>query len=169
MKLSKLCLPIGLSALLIVAPGADAQRTSAGPFTGNWKGTLTMGTIVDVQPDDFERLSKPVELEIRIENRGGVELYFTFEEDEWEFTTQRGFRITPIADPNDGSIQNGVIQARLSGNVGWFSGITLNMAIINETTLLVSWSRLTVRNNFLYDGLDEYGFAGIATFNKISG
>lgn len=168
MKFSKLCLPIALSALFTVAPVADAQRTSAGPFTGNWKGTLTMGTILDVQPEDLERLSKPVELEIRIENRGGAELYFTFEEDEWEFTNQRGFRITPIADPNGGSVQNGVIEARIPGNVGWTSGITLNMALINETTILLSWSRLTVRNNFLYDGLDEFGFAGVATLNKIA-
>ena len=168
MKLSKLSLPIGLSALLMLAPGADAQRTSAGPFTGNWKGTLTMGTIIDVQPVDLERLSKPVELEIRIENRGGAELYFTFEEDEWEFTNQRGFRITPIADPNTGAIQNGVIEARIPGNVGWISGITLNMAIIDETTMFLSWSRLTVRNNFLYDGLDEFGFAGVATLTKIA-
>lgn len=168
MKASKISLAIGLSALTILAPVADAQRTSAGPFSGNWKGTLTMGTILDVNPEDIERLSKPVELEIRIENRGGVELYFTFEEDEWEFTEQRGFRITPIADPNDGSIQNGVIEARIPGNVGWVSGITLNLAVINETTLFLSWSRLTVRNNFLYDGLDEFGFAGVTTLSRIA-
>jgi hypothetical protein len=166
-KASKICLPIGLSALLILAPVADAQRTSAGPFAGNWKGTLTMGTIIDVEPADRERLSKPVDLEIRIEGRGGAELYFTFEENEWEFTNQRGFRITPIPGAN-GVVQNGVIEARIPGNVGWTSGITLNLAVIDETTLFLSWSRLTVRDNFLYDGLDEFGFAGTATLTRIS-
>ena len=127
-----------------------------------------MGTILDVNPEDIERLSKPVELEVRIEARGGAELEFTFEEDEWEFTTQRGFRITPIADPNNGTIQNGVIEARIPGNVGWNSGITLNLAVINETTLFLSWSRLTVRNNFLFDGLDEFGFAGTTTLTRVA-
>lgn len=162
MKASKIALTTGLAGLLMLAPIADAQRTSAGAFTGNWKGTLTMDTIVDVNPEDIERLSKPVELEIRVENRGGVELYFTFEEDEWEFTNQRGFRITPIGE------QNGVIEARIPGNVGWISGITLNLTIQDPNTLFLSWSRLTVRNNFLYDGLDEFGFAGVATLTKIA-
>ncbi len=162
MKTSKLSLAIGLSALMMLAPVADAQRTSAGAFSGNWKGTLTMGTLLDIPPEHAERLSKPVELEIRIENRGGVELYFTFEEDEWEFTNQRGFRITPIGE------QNGVIEARIPGNVGWTSGITLNLAIQDEDTLFLSWSRLTVRSNFLYDGLDEFGFAGVATLDRIA-
>jgi hypothetical protein len=160
-KASKISVAIGLSALMMLAPVADAQRTNAGAFSGNWKGTLTMDTILDVNPEDIERLSKPVELEIRVEARGGVELYFTFEEDEWEFTNQRGFRITPIGE------QNGVIEARIPGNVGWTSGITLNLTVIDPNTLFLSWSRLTVRNNFLYDGLDEFGFAGVTTLTKI--
>jgi len=153
---------LGLATLMMLAPVADAQRSSAGAFAGNWKGTLTMDTILDVPPDALERLSKPVELEVRIEARQGAELYFTFEEDEWEFTNQRGFRLTPIGE------KNGVIEARIPGNVDWFSSITLNMTLLSENELLVSWSRLTTRNRFLYDGLDEYGFAGVATLTRIA-
>lgn len=78
MNVSKIRYAVGLSALLTFAPIADAQRESVGGFEGNWKGSLTMDVIVDVPPEHLERLSKPVELEIRVFNRGGVELYFTF-------------------------------------------------------------------------------------------
>jgi hypothetical protein len=151
---------VGLSALLTFAPIADAQRDSIGAFEGNWKGTLTMDVMVDVPPEHLERLSKPVELEIRIFNRGGAELYFTFEEDEWEFSQQRNFRITPIGE------QNGVIIARLPGNVGWNSSVSLNLTLQGEDSLFLSWSRLTVRDQLLNDGLDEYGFSGTATLNR---
>jgi hypothetical protein len=160
-NVSKIRYAVGLSALLTFAPIADAQRESVGGFEGNWKGSLTMDVIVDVPPEHLERLSKPVELEIRVFNRGGVELYFTFEEDEWEFSTQRGFRITPIGE------QNGVVIARLPGNLGWISSMSLNLALQGEDAVFLSWSRLTVRDQRLNDGLDEYGFSGTATLTRV--
>jgi hypothetical protein len=170
---SKAICTIGLSALLLLAPAADAQRASAGAFGGNWKGTLTMDAIVDVPADQLARMSKPVELEIRVENRGGAEIYFTFEEEEWEFTDQieerednqtdgqRGFRLTPIGD------QNAVIEARVVGNNDWISSITLNLTLLNPETLLVSWSRFTVRDQWQNNGFDEFGMAGVATLARI--
>jgi hypothetical protein len=145
----------------MLAPIADAQRVDVGGFLGNWKGTLTMDVIHDVPPEELERLSKPVELEIRIFRQGGAELYFTFEENEWEFSEQRNFRITPIGG------QNGVIPARLPGNIGWISSVTLNLALQGEDALFVSWARLTIRDQLLYDGLDEFGFSGVAVLNRI--
>lgn len=162
MKASKISMAIGIGTFMLMAPLADAQRSSAGAFAGNWKGTLTMGTILDVPPEHLERLSKPVELEVRIESRQGAEIVFTSDEDEWKFTEYRNFRLTPIGE------RNGVIEARIPGNVGWFSSITLNMTVQGDGQLLLSWSRLTTRDNFLYDGLDEYGFAGVATLTRIA-
>lgn len=171
--LAKAGLALGLSSLLLLAPAADAQRTSTGAFSGNWKGTLTIDTIVDVPPDQLARMSKPVDLEIRIENRGGAELYFTFEEEEWEFTEQigspptdrldgqRGFRLTPIGD------QNGVIEARVRGNNDWLTSITLNLTLLSPDSLLLSWSTFTVRNKFQFNGMDEFGMAGVATLTRI--
>jgi len=173
-NISKATFTIGLSALLLLAPSADAQRTSAGAFRGNWKGTLTMDTIVDVPPDQLERMSKTVDLEIRVENRGGAELYFTFEEEEWEFTDhieegennqtdgQRGFRLTPIGD------SNAVIEARVEGNNDWISSITLNLTLLSPDSVLLSWSRLTVRDQWQNNGFDEFGMAGVATLNRIA-
>jgi hypothetical protein len=146
---------------MTLAPVADAQRVDVGGFLGNWKGTLTMDVIHDIAPEQLERLSKPVELEIRIFRQGGAELYFTFEENEWEFSTRTGFRITPIG------AQNGVIPARLPGNNGWISSVSLNLALQGEDALFLSWQRLTIRNELLYDGLDEFGFAGVAVLNRI--
>lgn len=160
MKTSNIRIALGLSTLLFLAPVADAQRTDAGDFEGVWKGTLTMGVVVDVPPEHLERLSKPVDVEIRIFNRGGAEIYFTFEENEWEFSQQRDFRITPIGT------QNGVIPARLPGNNGWVTALSLNLAIKSENELFLSWSRLTVRDQLTYDGLDEIGFAGTAVLTR---
>ena len=160
MNTTKISIAIGLSALLALAPVADAQRINAGPFQGTWKGTLTMDTIIDVLPEDLERLGKTVELELRITARAQVEIYFTSPEDEWEFQGARGFILTRVGE------QNGVIDARMQGNLGWFSAITLNMAVQSEDALLLSWGRLTTRDRFLYDGLDEYGFAGVAILNR---
>ena len=160
-KSSNIRIALGLSALLILAPVADAQRVDVGGFEGNWKGTLTMDVIVDVPPEHIARLSKPVELEIRIFNRGGAELYFTFEENEWEFSQQRDFRITPIG------AQNGVIPARLPGNNGWISAMSFNLTLKSENELFLSWSRLTVRDQLQFDGLDELGFSGTAVLTKL--
>lgn len=165
MKASNACFAIGVSALLAMAPVADAQRVDVGGFEGVWKGTLTMGAIYDVTPEHIERLSKPVELEIRIFARGGAELYFTFEEDEWEFSEQRNFRMTPIAEES-GTVNNGVIDARLPGNLGWTSAMTFNLALQSADSLYVNWTRLTVRDQLLYDGLDEMGFAGTAVLTR---
>jgi hypothetical protein len=54
----------------------------------------------------------------------------------------------------------------MPGNVGWMSAITFNMAVQSEDSLLLSWGRQTVRDRFLYDGLDEFGFAGVAILNR---
>jgi hypothetical protein len=159
---SKLRIAIGLTGLLALTPLANAQRVDVGGFEGIWKGTLTMDAIYDVPAEHVERLSKPVELEIRIFARGGAELYFTFEENEWEFSQQRDFRITPLPGG-----QNGVIAARIPGNVGWMSSISLNMALQGEDALLLSWSRLTVRDQLTFDGLDEMGFSGVAVLNRV--
>jgi hypothetical protein len=162
---SKFQFAFGLAALLMLAPAAEAQRVDVGEFAGIWKGTLTMDVMYDVPPEHAERLKKPVEIEVRIFARGGAELYFTFEENEWEFSVQRDFRITPIPDQS-GTVRNGVIPARLPGNNGWISSMTLNLTLQSENELLLSWSRLTVRDNLLYDGLDELGFGGIAVLSR---
>lgn len=160
-KRSSLICLLGLVALI---PVADAQRTSAGPFTGNWKGTLTMDTIFDVPPEHIERLSKPVELEIRLFGRGQAELYFASPEDEWDFHEQRGFRITPISVTD--VVENGVVEARIPGNLNWMSSFSFNLALRGENEILVSWSRLTIRDTLLNNGMDEFGFAGVAIFTR---
>lgn len=154
---------IGCLALLTLAPIADAQRNSSGGFQGNWKASLTMDTIFDVPPEHLDRLSKPVDLELRITARNQVEIYFTSPEDEWKFETARGFILTKIPAGD----QNAVIDARMNGNIGWYSAVTFNLALKGENALLLSWARQTVRDTLLNDGLDEYGFSGVATLNRI--
>ena len=160
MKASNFAIAIGVSALITLAPVADAQRTSAGAFEGTWKGTLTMDVLYDIPEQHIARLSKPVQLELRIFARGPAEIYFTFDEKEWEFSEQRNFRITPIGE------QNGVIPARLPGNTGWITTMAFNLALQGEDALFLSWSRFTVRDQLLFDGLDELGFAGTAVLTR---
>ena len=156
-KLSSL---ICLSGLVALIPVADAQRNSAGAFAGNWHGTLTMDTIFDVPPEHIERLSKPVELEIRLFGRGQADLIFRSPDDEWDFHEQRNFRITLVGE------ENGVIEARIPGNLSWMSSFSFNLALRGENEILVAWSRLTIRDQLLLNGMDEYGFSGVAIFSR---
>lgn len=164
MNRSKLHTLGGLVVLLALAPVADAQRTDAADFTGTWRGTLDMHVIYDIPEGAVERLSKPIELEMRIFGRGAVELYFSFEENEWEFTEQRGFRITPISAGGDAV--NAVIDARIGGNLNWANSFAFNMALQGEDEMLVAWSRLVTRNELFNNGLDSMGFAGTMVMTR---
>jgi len=150
-----------LLGIVAIVPIAGAQRVAVGDFEGNWRGTLTMNVVYDVPDAHLERLSKPVQLEIRIFNRGGAELYYTgFEEDEWEFQTQRGFRITMIGT------EHGIIEARIPGLLGWTNSMTFNLTKQGDGTLFLAWTRLTIRSDLLFDGLDEMAFAGTARLTR---
>jgi hypothetical protein len=151
--------------LIAIVPVADAQRRSsqrdAGQFEGNWKGTLTMDVVYDVPAEQVERLSQPVELEIRIFGRGNAELYFTGDT-EWQFREQRDFRITPVGE------DNAVLLARISNTAGrWRTSFAFSFAKQGEDELLVNWSRMTIRNQVENDGLDNLAFAGTAVFQRI--
>lgn len=178
MKTSKFRLIISLLCLVLIVPVADAQRRgsgrAAGDFEGNWQGTLTIDVMYDVPAEHAERLSKPVELELRIFGRGNAEIYFTGEEDEWDFRDQRGiprpgernriddFRITLIGE------DNAVMLARPRSTAGRFrNSFAFSFAKQSEDELLVNWSRMTIRNEVENDGLDHIAFGGTAIFNRI--
>ena len=151
---------IGLVSLIALTPVADAQRNQGGDFAGTWKGMLTMDTVYDVPADQVDRLSKPVALELRIFGRGQAELQFSSSEDEWDFREYRGFRITLVGE------ENGVIEARIAGNQDWMNSLSFNVTLKSQNELLVSWSRLTIRDQLLYNGLDEFAFSGVAVLAK---
>lgn len=156
--LSVICL-VGLIALV---PAADAQRRSGGVFAGNWKGTLNMDLLYDVPAELVERLSNPVDLELRVFGRGNAELYFTSKDDVWNFTEQRDFRITLIGD------NNAVIVARIpTEDRSWQNSFAFNLTKQGDDAVLLSWSRMTVRNRIENDGLDELAFAGTAQLQRI--
>jgi hypothetical protein len=161
-RISK-CAAVALLGLFGLTQTADAQRQTGGDFEGVWKGTLTMDVLYEIPPDHIERMSKPVELEIRIFSRGGAELYFTSDEVEWEFSQQRDFRITLVGD------NNGVIVARLPSVLTWQTGMALNMTFMDasQDKVLLSWSRLSVRNQYDFDGFDEMAFSGVAEFTRV--
>ena len=159
-KITKVGSLIGLLSLAALAPVADAQRNQGGNFAGTWKGMLTMDTVFDVPAEEVERLSKPVQVEIRIFGRGQAEVQFSSSDDEWDFREYRGFRITLVGD------ENGVIEARIPGNQNWMNSFSFNLTLKNQSELLVSWSRLTIRDQLLYNGLDEFAFSGVAVLAK---
>lgn len=153
-----------LVCLVVLMPVADAQRRSsqrdAGQFEGTWRGSLTMDVLFDVPAEQVERLSQPVELEIRIFGRGNAELYF-FGDTEWDFREQRDFRITPVGE------DNAVLLARISNTAGrWRSSFAFSFAKQGPDQLLVNWSRMTIRNQVENDGLDHIAFAGVAVFDR---
>lgn len=164
-----------LLCLAVMVPIADAQRRgsqrAAGDFEGTWRGMLTMDVLYDVPAEHLDRLSQPVELELRIFGRGNVEIYFFGEEAEWDFRDQRGvrrgndmidFRITLIGD------DNAVMLARPGNSVGRFrNAFAFSFAKQSEDELLVNWSRMTIRNQVENDGLDHIAFAGTAVFERI--
>jgi hypothetical protein len=155
-------LAVGLLCLFGLTQTASAQRNSGGDFEGVWKGTLTMDFMYEIPAEHIDRLSKPVELELRVFSRGGAELYFSSDESEWEFTEQRNFRLTLVQD------NNGVIVARLPSVLVWQTGMALNLTFkdASKDTVLLSWSRLSVRNQYEFDGLDEIAFSGVAELTR---
>ena len=154
---------VALLCLAGLTQTADAQRNSGGDFEGVWRGTLTMDLMYEVPEEERERLSQPVELELRVFSRGGAELYFTSDEVEWEFSQQRDFRVTLVGD------RNAVIVARIPSVLNWATGMALNLAFADSGTdrVYLSWSRLSVRNTYEYDGLDEMAFSGVAELVRV--
>jgi hypothetical protein len=152
---SKFRLLAGILALTALAPVADAQR--ARDFAGSWKGTLDMNVLYGIPEEHAARLSKPVEIELRLFNNGNAEVYFAAEEDEWVFTSQRvdQGKVTPV------SASNAVLLARLPSARKWQNNFAFNMLKIDDETMIVSWSRLSTRDELEYDGLDSMGMAGV--------
>jgi hypothetical protein len=160
-RISK-CAAAGLLGLVGLTQTADAQRQTGGDFEGVWKGTLTMDVLYEVPAEHVERMSKPVDIEIHVFSRGGAELYFYSSETEWEFSEQRDFRITLVGD------NNGVIVARLPSVLTWQTGMSLNLSFTDasQDKVLLSWSRLSVRNQYEFDGFDEMAFSGVAELTR---
>jgi hypothetical protein len=156
---------LGLFCLLGLTQTASAQRQDGGDFEGVWKGTLTMDFLYEVPEGDIERLSRPVDLELRVFGRGGAELYFLSETDvnEWEFSQQRDFRITLVGE------NNGVIVARLPSVLNWQTGMSINLSFVDgsKDTVLMSWSRISVRNQYEFDGLDEFALSGVTQLQRV--
>lgn len=141
---------IAALGLVTVASVSDAQRRDQ--FRGTWSGTLAPDVLFGVPEDDVERLSKPVPLELRVFNRGRVELFFTSREDEWVFDG-RELQLTEIG-------ANGVILGRLLGKDGSQNAFSLNLTKVDDQTVLVNWSKISTRARLRFDGLDELAFAG---------
>lgn len=136
--------------LASVVSVSDAQRREQ--FRGTWTGTLAPDALFGVPEGHVERLSKPVPLELRVFNRGRVELFFTSSENEWVFDG-RELQLTEIG-------ANGVILGRLRGKDGSQNGFSLNLTKIDDQTLMVNWSKISTRETLRFDGLDELAFAG---------
>lgn len=142
---------IAALGLVAVASVADAQRRDQ--FRGTWSGTLTPDGLFGIPEKDVERLSQPVPFELRVFNRGRVELFFTSREDEWVFDG-RELQLTEIG-------ANGVILGRLRGKDGSQNAFSLNVTKVDDQTLLVNWSKISTRETLRFDGLDELAFVGV--------
>jgi hypothetical protein len=152
-RISKgLSLVVVSAGLAGMATASWAQR-SQNLFRGFWKGTLSPDVIVGVPEEDVERLKRPFDFELRVFNRGRVEVYFLANEEEWEFTG-REFQLTEIG-------ANGVINGRLTGSGDASqNGFSFNLTKIDDETLLLDWTMLSTQTNLRFDGFDEIGFAG---------
>jgi hypothetical protein len=136
--------------LVTVASVSTAQRRDQ--FRGTWSGTLSPDALFGVPEQHVARLSEPVPIELRVFNRGRVELFFTSKHDEWVFDG-RELQLTEIG-------ANGVILGRLRGKDGSQNAFSLNLTRVDEQTLLVNWSKISTRSTLRFDGLDELAFAG---------
>lgn len=152
---AKLRFLAGCLALVALVPVANAQ--SARDFAGNWKATLNMDVLYGVPEDQVARLSKPVQIELRFLRNGNAEVYFQAEEQEWIFTAQRGgdWKVTPV------SATNAILLVRIPSARKWQNNFAFNMAKIDDDTMLLSWSRLSTRDELEYDGLDSMGMSGV--------
>lgn len=142
---------IAAVVLVTVSSVSDAQRRDQ--FRGTWTGALTPDALFGVPEKDVERLSQPVPFELRVFNRGRVELFFTSPEDEWVFDG-REMQLTEIG-------ANGVVLGRLRGKDGSQSAFSLNVTKVDDQTLLVNWSKISTRQTLRFDGLDELAFVGV--------
>ena len=152
--LKRVSFGLAAASAVVLASAAFAQQRSENLFRGNWKGTLSPDIVVGVPDGDRERLSQPFDFELRVFNRGRVELYFLSDEEEWEFTG-REMQLTEIG-------KNGVILGRLigSGDASQ-NAFSLNLTKVDDETLLVNWTMLSTQRDLRFDGLDEIGFGGI--------
>lgn len=145
--------------LVAVASVATAQRRDQ--FRGYWSGTLAADVLLGVPEAHVARLSRPVPFELRVFNRGRVELFFTSADDEWVFNG-RELQITEIG-------ANGVILGRLTGKDGSQNAFSLNLTKIDDTTLMVNWSKISTRAVLQFDGRDELAFAGTDELRLVGG
>src|SRR5690606_31042202 len=123
---SRLILLVGL---LSVASVSTAQR-GRDQFRGNWSGTLVPNVLLGAPDAHVERLSQAIPFELRVFNRGRVELLFRSTEDEWEFDG-RELQITQIG-------ANGVILGRFTAQDGSRNAFSLNLTRVDDETLLVN-------------------------------
>lgn len=145
------CAVVG-AGLLAMASAAMAQR-SQNLFRGFWIGTLSPDIIVGVPEGDVDRLRVPFDFELRVFNRGRVEVYILSDQEEWEFTG-REFQLTEIGE-------NGVILGRLTGSGdNSQNAFSFNLTKIDDESLLVVWTMLSTQSELRFDGFDEIGFAG---------
>jgi hypothetical protein len=137
--------------LLGVASVSTAQRSNQ--FRGFWSGTLAPDVLFGVPDAHTERLSQPIDFELRVFTRGRAEVYFTSRSVEWEFTG-REFLLTDIGP-------NGVMLGRLvRGTDDAQSSFSFNLTKIDDETLLLNWSMISIRSVQRHDGLDEIALAG---------
>ena len=143
---------------IVLASVSLAQQRSQNLFRGNWKGTLSPDIVVGVPEGHRERLSQPVDFELRVFNRGRAELYFSSDEVEWVFVRsgegQLEMQVTEIG-------ANGTILGRLTGTADDSrNAFSFNLTKVDDETLLVNWTMLSIQSVLRFDGLDEFGFAG---------
>lgn len=138
--------------LLVTASVAAAQRTG-NLFRGIWQGTLTPNIMLGVPEEHAERLSQPVQFELRVFNRGRAEIIFISDNDEWE-VTGRDVQVQEMGS-------NGMIFTRMPGATDDSqNAFQFNLTKLDDETLLVDWSKISTRSNLRFDGLDELAFAG---------
>ena len=154
MKHQRKALRNAVVALVLVTATASVTIAQRGrdQFRGTWVGTLTPDLLFGVPEEHVQRLSQPVPFELRVFNRGRVELFFTSPEDEWQFSN-RELQLTEIGE-------NGAILGRLNGKDRSQNAISMNVTKIDDQTLLVNWSKISTRDTLRFDGLDELAFAG---------
>jgi hypothetical protein len=134
-------LALGFALALALVTVGQAQRRST-EYEGLWAGTLTMDGMLGVPEDDVELLSQPIDMEMSVQRRGNVQLFFGADtgQPQWQYPSRLTLLITDLGD-------NAVIAGQGDRTVYAQSAIdslVFNLTKVDDDTLQLYWTRVVV-------------------------
>jgi len=132
---------LGLALALALVSVGQAQRRST-EYEGLWAGTLTVDGMLGIPEDEVELLSQAIDVEMSVQRRGIVQLFFNAGtgQPHWQYPRRLSLLITDLGD-------NAVVAGQGDRTVYAQSAtdsLVFNLTKVDDDTLQVYWTRVVV-------------------------